>query len=142
MDDKKVIENYTKICEFLLAKAASTPVGTCMNVNLKRFVGHYATVEIEHESGRKAYLRVYDSPDLHGHSPQNYFYAGDDLEKIRKTIFSDRPTMDLMKNFVIGWHRYGIKELILSSLNRAVVEANEKLNEKLEAEKEIDNFVV
>lgn len=138
MDTKKVIENYAKICEFLLAKAASTPVGTCMDVNLKRFVGHYATVQIEHKSGYKAYFRVYDAPDTRGHSPANYFYAGDDLEKIRKTIFSDRPTMDFMKNLVIGWHRYGIKELILSSLNRAVAEANEKL----EAEKEIDNFVV
>lgn len=138
MDTQKVIENYEKICEFLLAKATSTPVGTHMHVNLKQFVGHYATVEIEHESGRKAHLRVYDAPDVRGHSPQNYFYAGDDLERIRKNIFNDRPTMDLMKNLVIGWHRYGIKELILNSLNSAVAEANEKL----EAEKEIDNFVV
>lgn len=138
MDTKKVIENYVKICEFLLAKAASTPVGTCMDVNLKRFVGHYVSFQIEHESGRKAYFRVYDSPDVRGHVPQNYFYVGDDLEKIRKTIFSDRPTMDFMKNLVIGWHRYGIKEHILNALNSAVAEANEKL----EAEKEIDNFVV
>jgi len=138
MDTKKVIENYTKICEFLLAKASSVPVGTHMDVNLKQFVGHYATVEIEHKSGYKAYLRFYDAPDSRGHAPQNCFYAGDDLEKIRKTIFSDRPTIDFMKNLVIGWHRYGIKELILNSLNSAVAEANEKL----EAEKEIDNFVV
>lgn len=138
MDTKKVIENYAKICEFLLAKAASVPVGTHMDVNLKQFIGHYATVEIEHRPACKVYVRVYDAPDLRGHSPSNYFYADDDIEEIRKTIFNDSPSFDFMKNLVIGWHRHGIKELILSSLNRAVAEANEKL----EAEKEIDNFVV
>ena len=138
MDTKKVIENYAKICEFLLAKATSVPVGTYMDVNLKQLVGHYVTVEIKHMPDRKAYLRVYDCPDFCGHSPQNYFYAGDDLKQIRKTICEDCPTMDCMKNLVIGWHRYGIKDRILNSLNRAVAEANEQL----EAEKEIDNFVV
>ena len=73
-----------------------------------------------------------------GHAPQNYFYAGDDIERIRKTIFNDRPTLELMKNLVIGWHRYGIKDLIMDELHAAVAKANEKL----EAEKELDNFVV
>ena len=138
METDKVLDNYVKICEFLLSQASNTPVGTHMDVNLKKFVGHYSSVEIEHQPKYKAYLRMYDSPDTRGHSPQNYFYAGDDLKKIRNTIFSDRPTFDFMKNLVIGWHRYGIKELILDNLRSAVAEANEKL----EAEKEIDNFVV
>ena len=132
------MENYIKICEFLLARAATAPIGTHTRIDLKYYVGHYAIVEIEHESGYKAYLRVYDSPNTSGHSPQNCFYAGDDLKKIRATIYKDRPTLDLMKNLVIGWHRYGIKEIILNAFNEAVAEANEKL----EAEKEIDNFVV
>lgn len=138
METDKVLDNYVKICEFLLSQAMSTPVGTHMDVHLARFVGHYSTVGIEHRPKCKAFLRMYDAPDVRGHSPQNYFYAGDDLEKIRNTIFKDRPTSDFMKNLVIGWHRYGIKDLILDNLKLAVDEANEKL----EAEKEIDNFVV
>lgn len=138
MDTSKVVENYIKICEFLLAKASTAPVGTHMNINLQRHVGHYVTVEIEHRPNRKAYLRVFDCPNFSGHFLQNYFYAGDDLKKIRATVCKDRPTLDLMKNLVSGWHRYGIKEFILNEFNKAVAEANEKL----EAEKEIDNFVV
>ena len=138
MDSKKVYENYVKICEFLLAQACSTPVMTRMNIQLQKFTGHYFTLSIEHSPGRAAYVRVYDCPDSRGHSPQNYFYDGDDLKKIKETIYEDRPTLDAIKALVIGWHRYGIKELILNSLSRAVAEANEKL----EAEKEIDNFVV
>lgn len=138
METDKVIDNYVKICEFLLSQVASTPVGTHMDVNLNKFVGHYSSIEIEHMPKYKAFVRMYDSPNTHDHFSQNYFYVGDNLKTIRKTIFKDCPTLDFMKNLVIGWHRYGIKELILSNLRAAVAEANEKL----EAEKEIDNFVV
>ena len=139
MDEtKKATSGYEKICEFLLSQAVSTPVGTEMDINLKKFIGHYSSIEIMHSAGHKAYVRIFDCPSVRGHSPQNCFYAGDDLERIHKAIFKDLPTLELMKNLVIGWHRYGIKELIMDELHAAVAKANEKL----EAEKELDNFVV
>ena len=138
MDSKKVYENYVKICEFLLAQACNTPETTDMDIQLREFTGHYFTIGIKHSPGYKAYVRVYDCPDTRGHSPQNYFYKGDDLQKIKATIYEDRPTIDAIKGLVIGWHRYGIKERILNALKNAVAEANERL----EAEKEIDNFMV
>ena len=134
----KIIENYEKICEFLLSHATNAPVGIHVDVNLKKFIGHYSSIEIVHNNGCKAYLRVYEGFGAKCHSPQNYFYAGDDISKIHETILSDRPTLDFMKNLVIGWHRYGIKDIILNAFNSAIAEANEKI----EAEKEIDNFVV
>ena len=134
----KVIENYSKICEFLLSKAATTPIETQMDVDISQFVGHYASIEIEHKPNRKAYVRMYDCPDVRGHSPQNYFYDGYDIKEICAAICKDRPTEDFMRNLVVGWHRYGIKTLILNNLSSAVAKANEKL----EAEKEINNFTV
>jgi len=139
MDDtSKIIENYAKICEFLLAQACMTPDKTFMDLNFKEYIGHYATITIEHKHGYKPYVRVYDCPSTRGHSPQNYFYKGDMMDDIKHKICEDRPTIDFMKGLVIGWHRYGIKETILNQLQRAIAEANEKN----EAEKEIDNFVV
>ena len=138
MDSEKVYENYMKICEFLLAQACSTPCMTEMDIQLQRFTGHYFTIGIKHSLGCKAQVRVFDCPSTRGHAPQNYFYAGDDLKKIKKTVYEDRPTLEAIKALVIGWHRYGIKERILNALKNAVDEANEKL----EAEKEIDNFTV
>ena len=138
MDSKKVYENYAKICEFLLAQACNTPETTDMDIHLKKFTGHYFTIGIKHSPGYKAYVRVFDCPDTRSHAPSNYFYAGDNLDEIKKTICKDCPTFDAIKGLVIGWHRYGVKELILNALKNAVAEANERL----EAEKEIDNFVV
>ena len=138
MDINKIIENYKKICEFLLGQAVNTPIGTNMIFNITENVGHYAVIEIAHKHGKAAYLRVYDCPSIHGHPPQNYFFAGDDIKKISATIAKDRPTIELMKNLVIGWHRYGIKENLLLFLDTA----KRKAIEKIEAEKEIDNFVV
>lgn len=138
MDSNKVYENYVKICEFLLAQACNTPYTTDMEIQLKKFTGHYFTIGIKHSPGYKARVYVYDCPDTRGHSPSNNFYAGNNLDEIKKAIYKDRPTFDAIKGLVIGWHRYGIKELILNELKNAVAEANERL----EAEKEIDNFVV
>ena len=139
MDDtSKIIDNYAKICEFLLAHACMTPERTYMEYNLNRHIGHYSYLEIVHKQGYKPYVRFYDCPGTTEHSSQNYFYKGDTMDDIKHTINKDCPSMDFMKGLVIGWHRYGIKETILTQLRYAVDEANEKN----EAEKEIDNFVV
>ena len=139
MDDtSKIIDNYAKICEFLLAQACLTPERTYMDYNLNRHVGHYSTVQIEHKRGYKPLVRFYECLGSSSHSPQNYFYKGDTMDDIKHKINEDRPSIEFMKGLVIGWHRYGIKETILTQLRYAVEEANEKN----EAEKEIDNFVV
>ena len=65
MDDiNKATSGYEKICEFLLSQAISTPVGTEIDVNLEKFIGHYSSIEIVHLAGRKAYVRIYDSPSI------------------------------------------------------------------------------
>ena len=139
----KVIKNYTKICEFLLSQAANSPVGMYMDFNLSKYIGHYASIEIMHFHGKVAYLRVYDyyydSSSLSSHSySENYFYVGDNVKKISAIIAKNHPSIEMMKSLVIGWHRYGIKEHLLQVFH----DAEAKANEEIEAEKEIDNFVV
>ena len=139
----KVIKNYTKICEFLLSQAANSPVGMHMDFNLSKYVGHYACIEIKHYRGKVACLRVYDSYHNSNSLPsysysENYFYVGDNVKKISTTIAKDCPSIEMMKSLVIGWHRYGIKEHLLQVFHDAEAIANEKIK----AEKEIDNFVV
>lgn len=137
----KLVEDYELICEFLLSKAAEAPKGVDVDVNVKDVVGHYATITITNLDKDAAYLRIYDG---HGRGPygddyvQNYFYEGFTRKDIKHVIDDNRMSYEFMRGLIVGWHKKGIKNRILAAIQQAI----DKINLKLDEEKEIENFVV
>lgn len=133
----KLRENFALICQFLLGKAAQMPETGEMDVNLKRYIGHYATITISNKDKPKLWIFEKDV-NLTGHLTSLTFYPNDTLGRIKDYIADRTPSNEFMRNLIVGWHKHGIKDFILCEFEKAV----QKANENLEDEDAINNFVV
>ena len=133
----KLRENFALICQFLLEKTAQMPETGEMDVNLKRYIGHYATITISNKDKPK--LWIYEkNVNLASPSASLTFYPTDTLGKIKGTIANRTPSNEFLRQLIVGWHKHGIKDFILGEFEKAV----QKANENLEDDDEINNFVV
>jgi hypothetical protein len=134
----KLRENLVLICQFLLGKAAQMPETGEMDVNLKSYIGHYATITISNKDKPKLWIYEKDV-NLTGRNYSSLtFYPNDTLDSIKDTIANRNPSNEFMRNLIVGWHKHGIKDFILCEFEKAV----QKANENLEDEDAINNFVV
>ena len=134
----KLRENFALICQFLLGKAAQMPETGEMDVNLKSYIGHYATITISNKDKPKLWIYEKDV-NLTGRNYSSLtFYPNDTLDSIKDTIANRNPSNEFMRNLIVGWHKHGIKDFILCEFEKAV----QKANENLEDEDAINNFVV
>ena len=133
----KLRENFVLICLFLLEKTAQMPETGEMDVNLKKYIGHYATITISNKDKPKLWIFEKDV-NLTGHLTSLTFYPNDTLGRIKDSIADRTPSNEFMRHLIVGWHKHGIKDFILCEFEKAV----QKANENFEDEDLINNFVV
>ena len=133
----KLRENFALICQFLLGKAAQMPETGEMDVNLKSYIGHYATITISNKDKPKLWIYEKDV-NLIGRHTSLIFYPNDTLGLIKDSIANKPPSNEFLRQLIVGWHKHGIKDFILGEFEKAV----QKANENLEDEDTINNFVV
>ena len=135
----KLRENFVLICLFLLEKTAQMPETGEMDVNLKRYIGHYASITISNKDKPKLWIYEKDDVDLTSRRYASLiFYPNDTLGRIKDSIADRTPSNEFMRHLIVGWHKHGIKDFILCEFEKAV----QKANENLEDEDAINNFVV
>lgn len=133
----KLRENFALICQFLLEKTAQMPKTGEMDVNLKNYIGHYATITISNKD--KPQLWIYEKHVNLSNPPVSLrFYPNDTLGRIKGVISNKTPSNEFLRQLIVGWHKHGIKDFILGEFEKAV----QKANENLEDDDEINNFVV
>lgn len=133
----KLRENFALICQFLLGKTSQMPDGGVMDVNLKSYIGHYATITISNKDKPKLWIYEKDV-NLIGRNTSLTLLPTDTLDNIKNYIASMPPSNEFMRQLIVGWHKHGIKDFILHEFETAV----QKVNETLEDENIINNFVV
>ena len=137
----KLRENFAFICQFLLEKTAQMPKTGEMDVNLKNYIGHYATITISNKDKPK--LWIYEKHVNLASPPVSLtFYPNDTLGRIKGVISNRTPSNEFLRQLIVGWHKHGIKDFILGEIEKAVQKANENLKDEDEDENTINNFVV
>lgn len=133
----KLRENFALICQFLLGKTSQMPEGGVMDVNLKSYVGHYATITISNKDKPKLWIYEKDVNYI-GRTTSLTFFPTDILDTIKDYIANMPPSNEFMRQLIVGWHKHGIKDFILREFEISV----QKANETFEDEDIINNFVV
>ena len=128
----KCRDNYARICEYLLEQGKLIPKSKHIDINLKSYVGHCASITLTHLNNSKIRLWVYDAGNFNTGVITNTFYSDDNLDQIKHIALKCRITEDFMRALVVNWR--DIKAMVSIAINDVISKVEKQLIE--------DNMIV
>ena len=119
----KCRDNYARICEYLLEQGKMIPKSKFIDIKLKSYVGHCASITLTHLNNSKIRLWVYDAGNFNTGVITNTFYS-DELDQIKSIALERRITEDFMRALVVNWH--DIKAMISIAIDNVISEVEKQ----------------
>jgi hypothetical protein len=120
----KCRDNYIRICEYLLEQGKTIPKSKFIDIKLKSYVGHNASITLTHLNDSKIRLWIYDAGNYNTGIVTNTFHSSDDLHQIKCIALKRRITEDFIRALVVNWR--DIKAMVSIAIDNVISEAEKQ----------------